>query len=109
MTAFPSGFVSLSFNPLLNRAGRLDPRWRAAHTCGPLIFKGQGFFMAKAKSKKASKKAKTANATGRSSGSNPSAAAAGGHSFGRPRPGADGTFALHLDADRNTSFRPLPP
>jgi acid phosphatase type 7 len=31
------------------------------------------------------------------------------HSFGRPRPGADGAFALHLDAERNTSFRPLPP
>src|SRR5215472_14489537 len=75
--------------------------------------------MAKAKSTKASKKAKAAKATGHSSaasagaaaagGSSPSAAAAGGHSFGRPRPGADGAFPLHLEADRNTSFRPLPP
>jgi hypothetical protein len=65
--------------------------------------------MAKAKSKKPSKtKAKTAKAKGRSDGSSPTAAA-GGHSFGRPRPGADGAFALHLDAERNTSFRPLPP
>ena len=63
---------------------------------------------AKAKSKKASK-AKTAKAKEHSNGSSPSAAAAGGHSFGRPRPGADGAFALHLDAERNTSFRPLPP
>jgi hypothetical protein len=32
-----------------------------------------------------------------------------GHSFGRSRPGADGTFALHKAPVRNTSFRPLPP
>jgi len=34
---------------------------------------------------------------------------ANGHSFGRARPGEDGTFPLHQDADRNMAFRPLPP
>ncbi|MFI4998350.1 MAG: metallophosphoesterase family protein [Reyranellales bacterium] len=34
---------------------------------------------------------------------------AGGHSFGRPRPGALGSYVLHQDAQRNVSFRPLPP
>jgi hypothetical protein len=33
----------------------------------------------------------------------------GEHAFGRPRPGADGSFALHREPDRNTSFRQLPP
>jgi hypothetical protein len=31
-----------------------------------------------------------------------------GHSFGRTRPGQDGTFPLHQEAKRNVSFRPLP-
>jgi hypothetical protein len=29
--------------------------------------------------------------------------------FGRTRPGADGSFSLHTEPARNTSFRPLPP
>jgi hypothetical protein len=32
-----------------------------------------------------------------------------GHSYGRARPGEDGTFALHKAPARNTSFRALPP
>ena len=31
------------------------------------------------------------------------------HSFGRSRPGADGTFPLHRAPKRHTGFRPLPP
>src|SRR5579862_4747393 len=32
-----------------------------------------------------------------------------GHAFGRNRPGSDGSFALHTQPERNTTFRPLPP
>src|ERR1700739_2111811 len=40
--------------------------------------------------------------------SHSSPAPAGGHSFGRKRPGADGSFSLHQEPVRNTSFPPLP-
>jgi acid phosphatase type 7 len=45
-----------------------------------------------------------AKSTSSSSGSNPP----NDHSFGRSRPGADGSFALHRTPERNVGFRPLP-
>ncbi len=57
--------------------------------------------MAKAKSRARSKAKRRRQAKPRQ--------AAAQHLFGRTRPGADGSFALHQEPPRNTSFRPLPP